>query len=102
MRLPPVKDSSKLPVPHMGWNQVHQSIDHPLWHGIKQDSYFYFVHSYYVALKQAEKAAGRTDYGIEFTSVLAQDYIFAMQCHPEKSADNGLQLLKNFLNWSIK
>ena len=95
-------DGVRLKVPHMGWNQIHQSFDHPLWHGIEQDSYFYFVHSYYVALEQAEKAAGRTHYGIEFTSVLAQDYIFAMQCHPEKSADNGLQLLKNFLNWSVK
>ena len=95
-------EGSRLKVPHMGWNQIHQRIDHPLWHGIAQDSYFYFVHSYYVELEQAKKAAGRTYYGIEFTSVLAQDYIFAMQCHPEKSADNGLQLLKNFLNWSVK
>lgn len=95
-------EGDRLKVPHMGWNQIEQTIDHPLWHGINQNSYFYFVHSYYVALTQAEKAAGRTNYGIEFTSVLAQDNIFAMQCHPEKSADNGLQLLKNFLNWSIK
>ena len=95
-------DGDRLKVPHMGWNQIQQSIDHPLWRGINQDSYFYFVHSYYVALTQNEKAAGRTNYGIEFTSVLAQDNIFAMQCHPEKSADNGLQLLKNFLNWSVE
>lgn len=94
-------EGDRLKVPHMGWNQIKQTMDHPLWHGIHQDSYFYFVHSYYVALTHNEKAAGRTHYGIDFTSVLAQDNIFAMQCHPEKSADNGLQLLKNFLNWSV-
>jgi len=94
-------EGDRLKVPHMGWNQIQQTMDHPLWHGIHQDSYFYFVHSYYVALTHNEKAAGRTHYGIDFTSVLAQDNIFAMQCHPEKSADNGLQLLKNFLNWSV-
>lgn len=95
-------EGDRLKVPHMGWNQIQQTMDHPLWHGIHQDSYFYFVHSYYVALAHNEKAAGRTHYGIDFTSVLAQDNIFAMQCHPEKSADNGLQLLKNFLNWSLE
>jgi len=94
-------EGDRLKVPHMGWNQIQQTMDHPLWHGIHQDSYFYFVHSYYVALTHNEKAAGRTHYGIDFTSVLAQDNIFAMQCLPEKRADNGLPLLKNFLNWSV-
>ncbi|OUV63002.1 MAG: imidazole glycerol phosphate synthase subunit HisH [Gammaproteobacteria bacterium TMED119] len=92
----------RLKVPHMGWNQIRQTLDHPVWHGIAQDSYFYFVHSYYVALAHAKQQVGRTHYGVEFTSVLAQGYVFAMQCHPEKSADNGLQLLTNFLNWSGK
>lgn len=89
-----------LKVPHMGWNQIRQTLDHPVWRGIKQDSFFYFVHSYYVALADSSQQAGCTHYGIDFTSVLAHDFVFALQCHPEKSADNGLQLLTNFLNWS--
>ena len=90
----------KLKIPHMGWNTIKQSIDHPLWSNIKQDSYFYFVHSYFVHLSDSRQAAGKTDYGIEFSSVLADGKVFAMQCHPEKSADNGLQLLTNFLKWN--
>ncbi len=89
-----------LKIPHMGWNTIHQSIDHPVWSNIEQDSYFYFVHSYFTRLTDPTQAAGRTDYGIEFSSVLADGKVFAMQCHPEKSADNGLQLLTNFLKWN--
>ncbi len=87
-------------IPHMGWNTIEQKIDHPVWTGINQHSYFYFVHSYYVSLKSSKQSAGMTEYGIEFSSVLADGKVFAMQCHPEKSADNGLQLLTNFLNWN--
>ena len=87
-------------IPHMGWNTIDQQFDHPVWAGIKQDSYFYFVHSYYVSLADSTQSAGVTDYGIEFSSALANGKVFAMQCHPEKSADNGLQLLTNFLNWN--
>ena len=94
-----LQDAS-LKVPHMGWNTIQQRNNHPLWHGIPQDSYYYFVHSYYVQLVNTSQAAGVTDYGIEFSSVLAEGMVFAMQCHPEKSADNGLQLLTNFLNWN--
>lgn len=89
-----------LKIPHMGWNTIRQSIDHPVWANIEQDSYFYFVHSYFVNLLDSKQAAGITDYGIEFSSVLADGKVFAMQCHPEKSADNGLQLLTNFLKWN--
>jgi len=89
-----------LKIPHMGWNTIHQTIDHPLWQNIAQDSYFYFVHSYFVNLADDQQSAGQTDYGVRFSSVLAQGKVFAMQCHPEKSAANGLQLLNNFLNWS--
>ena len=89
-----------LKVPHMGWNTIQQRSDHPLWHDVPQDSYYYFVHSYYVQLENITQAAGITDYGIEFSSALADGKVFAMQCHPEKSADNGLQLLTNFLNWN--
>jgi glutamine amidotransferase len=91
---------SELKIPHMGWNTIDQKFDHPVWAGIEQHSYFYFVHSYYVSLADSKQSAGTTDYGIEFSSVLADGKVFAMQCHPEKSADNGLQLLTNFLNWN--
>ena len=89
-----------LKIPHMGWNTIEQTIEHPLWVNIEQNSYFYFVHSYFVNLRDPKQIAGKTDYGIEFSSVLADGKVFAMQCHPEKSADNGLQLLKNFLGWT--
>jgi glutamine amidotransferase len=90
----------RLKIPQMGWNQVEQRIDHPLWEGIPQRSRFYFVHSYYVSPSDAGLVAGTTDYGISFTSVIARDNLFATQFHPEKSADAGLQLLRNFLRWT--
>ena len=92
-------DGQKLKVPHMGWNEVRQSKPHPLWNGIADGSRFYFVHSYYVAPDDADCIAGTTDYGILFTSACARDNIFAVQCHPEKSAQAGLALLANFINW---
>ncbi|MDX1334332.1 MAG: imidazole glycerol phosphate synthase subunit HisH, partial [Gammaproteobacteria bacterium] len=89
-----------LKIPHMGWNQVHQTREHPLWSGIDQDSRFYFVHSYYVDPENQELVAGVTDYGHQFASVIARDNVFAIQAHPEKSAAAGLQLLKNFTRWN--
>ena len=96
MHLP---DGQKLKVPHMGWNEVRQSGSHPLWRGIADGARFYFVHSYYVAPDDAACIAGTTEYGIPFTSACARDNIFAVQCHPEKSAQAGLQLLSNFIDW---
>ncbi|MFO1346851.1 MAG: imidazole glycerol phosphate synthase subunit HisH [Rhodocyclaceae bacterium] len=96
MHLP---DGQKLKVPHMGWNEVRQSGPHPLWRGIADGARFYFVHSYYVAPDDAVCIAGTTEYGIPFTSACARDNIFAVQCHPEKSAQAGLQLLSNFIDW---
>lgn len=93
-------ETASYKIPHMGWNTIDQKIDHPLWNNIEQNSYFYFVHSYFVSLQKGEQIAGSTEYGIEFSSVLADGKVFAMQCHPEKSADNGLQLLTNFLHWN--
>lgn len=87
-------------VPHMGWNCIEQQQSHPLWKDISESSYFYFVHSYFVSTENDKLIAGTTSYGPTFTSVIAQDNVFAMQCHPEKSAQAGLQLLKNFLNWN--
>ncbi len=89
----------KLKVPHMGWNRVAQVKAHPLWNSIEDGSRFYFVHSYYLEPQDPALVAGMTDYGISFTSVIARDNVFALQCHPEKSADSGLQLLRNFVHW---
>jgi glutamine amidotransferase len=91
--------AEQLKIPHMGWNNVTQTISHPLWHGIKQGSRVYFVHSYYVDPEDESIVAGETSYGIVFTSVVACGNVFAVQFHPEKSAADGLQLLKNFTQW---
>jgi glutamine amidotransferase len=88
-----------LKIPHMGWSQVKQVVDHPLWQGIEDDSRFYFVHSYRVVPDDVSVIAGTTDYGVRFTSAIAKDNLFATQFHPEKSADAGLRLLANFINW---
>lgn len=93
------RSGDKLKVPHMGWNQVHQTIEHPMWRGIAQDSRFYFVHSYYVHTTEPSLVAATTDYGVEIHAALCRDNIFAVQCHPEKSSPAGLQLLSNFLRW---
>ena len=90
---------SALKVPHMGWNQVHQLADHPLWNDIEQDSRFYFVHSYYVQAKQPGLVSATTDYGVPIHAALSRDNVFAAQFHPEKSSTAGLQLLGNFLQW---
>jgi glutamine amidotransferase len=89
----------RLKVPHMGWNQVHQLRGHPLWNGIEQDARFYFVHSYFVKPKNENLVAASTNYGFSFTSVVAQNNVFAVQFHPEKSQHAGLTLYANFLRW---
>jgi glutamine amidotransferase len=89
----------KLKVPHMGWNQVHQVVEHPLWQGIAQDSRFYFVHSYFADTADRAYVAGVTEYQVRFTSAAAHENIFAVQFHPEKSQHAGLKLLENFVNW---
>ena len=92
-------DGSRFKVPQMGWNRVRQDAAHPLWAGIPDDSWFYFVHSFFAAPANAAHSAGTTEYGERFTSAVARDNIFATQFHPEKSADLGLQLYRNFLHW---
>jgi len=98
----PLTDSSghRLKVPHMGWNQVHQTREHPLWHGIPDLTRFYFVHSYYVSAVQRELVAGSVEYGVSADAALARDNLFAVQFHPEKSHTAGLRLLRNFLEWN--
>lgn len=93
-------DGRKLKVPHMGWNSVKMNDTHPLFEGVELNSEFYFVHSYYPAPESPEKSLGETSYGITFTSVIASGSLVAMQFHPEKSGRPGLQILKNFCNWS--
>jgi len=93
-------DGSRYKVPQMGWNQVWQTQPHALWHGVADGSYFYFVHSYYVRPSDARHSVGEADYGTRFTAAVARDNIFATQFHPEKSADQGLALYRNFLHWT--
>jgi glutamine amidotransferase len=95
-------DGSRYKVPQMGWNRVRQAQSpqrHALWAGVPDDSWFYFVHSYYTQPSQPEHTAGSTDYGERFTCAVARDNIFATQFHPEKSAEQGLALYRNFLHW---
>ncbi|MQR00435.1 imidazole glycerol phosphate synthase subunit HisH [Glaciimonas soli] len=92
-------DGSRFKVPQMGWNRVHQTVPHPLWDGITDEDYFYFVHSYYAAPTDPAHTVGQTNYGAPFSCAVARDNIFATQFHPEKSASAGLQLYKNFVHW---
>ena len=100
-------DGSRFKVPQMGWNQVFQGCaqapanPHPLWRGIPDGAYFYFVHSFYAKPSDARHTAGEADYGGRFTAALARDNIFATQFHPEKSAEQGLALYRNFLHWQL-
>jgi glutamine amidotransferase len=91
-RLPP-----GLKIPHMGWNQVHQSIRHPLFDSIPDGANFYFVHSYHAEPRDSAVVAGTTDYGVPFCSALASGNLMATQFHPEKSGKNGLKMYENFL-----
>jgi glutamine amidotransferase len=93
------EDGSRFKVPQMGWNQVRQTASHPLWAGIDDDAYFYFVHSYFAQPALSEHTVGQTVYGAPFACAVARDNIFATQFHPEKSAAAGLQLYKNFVHW---
>lgn len=92
-------DGEKLKVPHMGWNRLHQVGEHPLWKSIDDDARFYFVHSYYLEVSDQSLVIGECEYGFSFSCAIARDNVFALQCHPEKSADAGLQLLSNFIRW---
>jgi len=98
------QDGSRYKVPQMGWNQVrqvsHGGTVHPVWTGVPDASYFYFVHSYYASPLEARHCAGEADYGGLFAAAIARDNIFATQFHPEKSAEQGLQLYRNFLHWN--
>ena len=92
--------AGRLKVPHMGWNQVEQTQDHPLWSNIESGSRFYFVHSFYVQPADQGLVSGRCDYGVPFAAALSHNNLFAAQFHPEKSHTHGLQLLRNFCGWN--
>ena len=97
-------DGSRYKVPQMGWNQVwrnnHGAAPHPIWGDVPDGSYFYFVHSFYVKPSDLRHSVGETVYGQRFSSAIARDNIFATQFHPEKSAEHGLSLYRNFLHWN--
>jgi len=103
VRFPPERmadaQGNKLKVPHMGWNEVRQARQHPLWHGIADGTRFYFVHSYFPVPDEASAVAGSCRYGLEFTCAAERENLFAVQFHPEKSQDAGLRLLSNFATW---
>ena len=90
------KADGELKVPQIGWNQVWLKYDHPLLDGISGGSYFYFVHSYYAEPAEPELTLGQADYGIDFAAIVARENVVATQFHPEKSADLGLRLYRNF------
>ncbi|MGH8529664.1 MAG: imidazole glycerol phosphate synthase subunit HisH [Nevskiales bacterium] len=91
-----------LKVPHMGWNRVHQARQHRLWQDIPQDSWFYFVHSYYAAPNEAAQLFATCEYGPRFAAAVIRDNVVAVQFHPEKSQAAGIALLSNFLQWNGK
>ncbi|HWS13226.1 MAG TPA: imidazole glycerol phosphate synthase subunit HisH [Rhodocyclaceae bacterium] len=93
-------DGSRLKVPHMGWNEVAQAGAHAVWADVPDGARFYFVHSYFVDPADRSVVAGTTVYGVPFTSAVAHANIFAVQFHPEKSAQAGLTLLRNFMHWN--
>ncbi|MGJ8526834.1 Imidazole glycerol phosphate synthase subunit HisH [Halomonadaceae bacterium LMG 33818] len=96
-----IENDGRLKVPHMGWNNVEQRHAHPLWKGIPDGESFYFVHSYYVALENESDIFGTVRYGDVVAHVATgRDATFAVQFHPEKSANSGLRLLTNFVNWA--
>lgn len=94
------EDGSRFKVPQMGWNQVQQTASHPMWQDIPDNSYFYFVHSYFAQPEHGAHTVGETVYGAAFSCAVARDNIFATQFHPEKSAATGLRLYKNFVHWN--
>jgi len=92
----PFPDNLEHPVPHMGWNSVTFEKDNSLVHGIENECDFYFCHSYYVTCKD-QAAVGHTEYGAKFASVFAEDNVWGVQFHPEKSQNVGLKTLSNFV-----
>jgi glutamine amidotransferase len=93
-------DGSRFKVPQMGWNRVRQVRAHPLWEGVEDGAYFYFVHSYYAQPENAADTIGEADFGGAYCCAVARENIVATQFHPEKSAAAGLRLYRNFIHWN--
>ena len=95
-------NNQPIKIPHMGWNTTSgMDLSHPLWRNIADDSYFYYVHSFYCEPSDQAIVAATCDYGTKFCASVIQDNLFATQFHPEKSHTAGLTLLKNFVDWQI-
>jgi glutamine amidotransferase len=98
---PTSSDETRFKIPHMGWNTVQILRDHPIFHGIGDGEYFYFVHSYFVKPSNSDLILGKTDYSESFVSAVGNKNLVAVQFHPEKSQAFGLKMLKNFMRWHI-
>lgn len=92
----------RLKIPHMGWNEVIFSVEHPVFKEVPRGSEFYFVHSYYPEPSDPDQVLGSTEYGITFAAAVGARNLAAVQFHPEKSGPPGLQILRNFCQWSGK
>ncbi|MGQ9627219.1 MAG: imidazole glycerol phosphate synthase subunit HisH [Anaerolineae bacterium] len=92
-----VRFDTELKVPHVGWNQIHIRLETPLLQGVPNDSYAYFIHSYYARPSEPEIILATTDYGIDYASIVGRDNVFGIQFHPEKSQEVGLKILGNFV-----
>ena len=90
-----------LKVPHMGWNNIEFSSEHPILTGIPKNSFFYFVHSYYAIPNDPQAIAGTTNYSLPFCSIYAKDNLVATQFHPEKSGPIGLKIYENFKDMTV-
>jgi glutamine amidotransferase len=90
------KFSENLKIPHMGWNRMFTK-EHPLFNGLDKEHYLYFVHTYHVDCKDEDDIIGETYYGYKFASAVACGNVFGIQPHPEKSHENGLKILENFI-----
>lgn len=90
---------SGLKVPHIGWNTVRQTAEHPIFQGIPKETDFYFVHSFFIAEQLPTPTIATCEYGVQFSAIIAHDSVVATQFHPEKSQKYGLKFLHNFVNW---
>lgn len=95
----PSDEAPRVKVPHMGWNRIQRTREHPLFDGVPEDAWFYFVHSFHAAPEHDEDILGITEHGIDFASILMKENTLAVQFHPEKSQGAGMKLLANFIHW---
>lgn len=97
-----IPDAPGLKIPHIGWNSLHYPNEGTLFHGVAEDSYVYFVHSYYAQPQDASIIKATTEYGAELVASVEKDNVFACQFHPEKSSEIGMQILKNFIAYEYR